>query len=197
MAVAAAAGADWFARANAAAVALVAEAKGSTPSLGIRLLADLRNIFGERDAMATDEIIKSLCALDESPWGDIRGKAIDARGISHRLGAYGIKSKNVRIGNHVPKGYARADLWDAWQRYLGVSPLGDATCATPATNPAAVAPVAHVAHPVGEAPSSDAAQSLVHIEAVRRNWSDDERAAWLADAITNPDAVIESLRDAA
>lgn len=156
LAVADVAGGTWPKRARAAAVALVAESKGSTPSLGVRLLGDLRTVFGDCEALSTDEIIKALCLIDEAPWGDLHGKPINARGISNRLGTYGVRSKNVRIGDHVAKGYARADLWDAWQRYLGASPIASATCATDATNPsAAVADVAHVAASVGEAPSAE------------------------------------------
>ena len=47
LAIADAAGGDWPARARAAAVALVAESKASSPSLGIRLLADIRTVFGD------------------------------------------------------------------------------------------------------------------------------------------------------
>ena len=157
LAVADTAGGSWPERARSAAVALVAESKGSTPSLGVRLLSDLRTIFGDQDAISTEEIIKMLCQIEEAPWGDLRGRPINPRGISTRLGAYGIKSKNVRIGEHIAKGYARTDLWDAWQRYLGASPRGSATCATSATSPGdagqRVTDVAHVAASVAEAPS--------------------------------------------
>jgi len=159
IAIAEMAGGDWPKRARAAAVALVAESKGTTPSLGIRLLADLRQVFGASEHLSTDAIIKALCALDEAPWGDIRGKPIDARGIANRLGVYGIKSKTVRIGEHTPKGYNRDDLWDAWARYLGASPIESATSATNATNgpdrgesESFVASVADVAPPIGVAP---------------------------------------------
>lgn len=119
LAIADAAGGDWPERARVAAVALVAEARGSTPSLGIRLLADLRAVFGDRDAMATADIIEALCALDEAPWADINGgKPINARGLANRLKPYGISSRTVRIGNDTPKGYRREDLSDAWRRYL-------------------------------------------------------------------------------
>lgn len=135
LAIADAAGGDWPTRARVAAVALVADSKGSTPSLGVRLLADLKEVFGEREAMGTEEIIKSLCVLDEAPWSDLRGKPIDARGIANRLREYGIKSKNVRLGpNYTPKGYSRDDLHDAWTRYLSVPPQGSATSATSATD---------------------------------------------------------------
>lgn len=166
LSVADAAGGDWPARARNAAVLLVAESKGTTPSLGVRLLADLRNVFGDHDHMSTDAIIKALCLLDESPWGDIRGKPIDARGIANRLNQYGVKSKQVRIGDHTFKGYCRADLWDAWQRYLvGPSPMGGETNETQETNPgesgptaSSVANVSHVSLAIREAPMADTDQ---------------------------------------
>lgn len=40
------------------------------------------------------------------------------------------------------------------------------------------------------------AQTLVHIEAVRRLWTAAERDAWLADADDDPAAVIDALRAA-
>lgn len=166
IAIADMAGGEWPKRARAAGVALVAESNGTTPSLGIRLLADLRQVFGDNQHLSTDAIIKALCALDEAPWGDIRGKPIDARGIANRLGVYGIKSKTVRIDSeHTPKGYNRDDLWDAWQRYLGASPLESATSATKATNgrdrgesESFVASVADVAPPIGVAPTHAAVE---------------------------------------
>jgi Protein of unknown function (DUF3631) len=47
IAIADAVGGDWPPRARVAAVTLVAASKEIEPSLGIRLLADLRTIFGE------------------------------------------------------------------------------------------------------------------------------------------------------
>lgn len=145
LALADAAGGEWPRRARAAAVALVAESKKSTPSLGIRLLSDMRQIFRGREYMGTDEIIKELCALDEAPWADLRGKPIDARGLAVRLHQYGIKSKNVRTDGKVVKGYAREDLWDAWQRYLTAPPKESATSATSARADSQADPVSHVA----------------------------------------------------
>lgn len=134
IAIADAAGGDWPERSRVAAVALVADAKGSAPSLGIRLLGDIREVFGEREQLSTEVIITALCALDEAPWGDIHGKPIDARGLANRLGVYGIKPKTIRTDStHTPKGYHRADMEDAFKRYLGASPKESATSATSAT----------------------------------------------------------------
>lgn len=140
LAVADAAGGDWPQRARVAAVALVADSKESTPSLGIRLLADLRDIYSSSNFMSTEKIptetlLAALIAVPESPWGDLRGKPLDARGLARMLGKYSVKSKNMRSddGKTVLKGYDRADLADAWSRYLGASPKESATSATNAT----------------------------------------------------------------
>lgn len=137
LSVADAAGGEWPTVARVAAVALVADAKVATPSLGIRLLADLKAVFGDQKAIPTDDLIKVLIDLDESPWGDLRGKPLNPRRLANLLRPYGITSGSVRIGDKTPKGYTRESLWDAWVRYL---PLGDppkksATSATPATDP--------------------------------------------------------------
>jgi hypothetical protein len=134
LAVADAAGGDWPERARVAAVALVAESKDHTPSLGVRLLADLRTVFGDSDVMSTAAILKALHALDEAPWATlVKGEPLNALGLAQRLRPYGVKSKTVRIGTETPKGYKRADLADAWARYLPLPPTESATAATSAT----------------------------------------------------------------
>lgn len=118
LAIADEAGSRWPASARVAAVTLVTDSKAGTPSLGVKLLSDLRSIFGSEDQMRTDVILERLCALEESPWGDLRGKPIDSRGLSNRLKKYDIKPKTIRVGMGTAKGYTRESLHDAWQRYL-------------------------------------------------------------------------------
>lgn len=113
-----AAGGDWPERSRAAALYLVAEAKESTPSLGVRLLADLRGVFGDHKAMSTEDILAALHGLDESQWNDLRGNPLDARGLANRLRPYGVSSTKVRIGSDSVRGYRREYLHDAWTRYL-------------------------------------------------------------------------------
>src|SRR5262245_52982357 len=127
-------GREWPALARDAAVALVTESKEREPSLGIKLLADLRTVFGDMEHLPTALILKALCALDEAPWNDIKGKPLNDRGLAKRLRQYGVKSKNVVVGATRPKGYSRADLHDAWVRYLPPSPDKSATSATKATD---------------------------------------------------------------
>jgi hypothetical protein len=118
LAVAEAAGGGWPERARVTAVTLVTAAMVATPSLGIRLLADLRIVFGEQETMFTRDIIKALCELEEAPWADMKGKPIDARRLARYLDAYGVARKLVRIGGQVGKGYTRESLYDPWARYL-------------------------------------------------------------------------------
>ena len=140
IAVADNAGGDWPVRARAAAVALVAESKESTPSLGIRLLADLRTVFADRDGVSTSDIVAALQELPEAPWAElVAGKPINARGLSKRLAAYGVKPKVLRVGTGTARGYARVDLVDAWTRYLPSPPpmesVTSVTSVTPGPEP--------------------------------------------------------------
>ncbi len=140
--VADAAGGEWPLRARAAAVELVRGSKDSTPSLGVQLLADLARIFAEAstDQLSTQVVLNGLHALEESPWGDLRGKALDARGLSRRLSNYGVKPVQIWMDGKNTRGYRSTDLLDPCQRYcaadvaetlaglapslLGVNPLG-------------------------------------------------------------------------
>ena len=130
LAVADIAGGDWPNRARHAALGLVAIAREIEPSLNIRLLADLRTVFGNEEALATKTILAKLSELEDAPWSDLKGKPISDSQLARRLRNYGVKSKNVRIGSNVLKGYERADLHDVWRRY--VPPLAEepATAAT-------------------------------------------------------------------
>jgi len=131
IAVADAVGGEWPERARRASVALVAASKDAEPSLGIKLLSDLRQVFGENDELPSKIIIKALCEIEEAPWGDLRGKPLDERGLAHRLRQYGVRSKTIRIGPATPKGYIRADLVEHWSRYLPLPPATSATSKTP------------------------------------------------------------------
>jgi hypothetical protein len=155
LAVADAAGGDWPKRARAACIELTAVAETGAASLGIRLLGDLAQVFGDDDQLSTTIILDRLIDLDEAPWGDLYGKALDARGLARRLGAYQVKSTNIRDGASVMKGYRTSDLHDSWARYAPGSRTA-ATAATAATGQVAdlfeVADSEAVADPAATAP---------------------------------------------
>jgi Protein of unknown function (DUF3631) len=129
--VADAAGGHWPCSARDAAVALVAGAQDREASLGVRLLTDCKIVFGVDGKLPTKTLLHGLIALEESPWGDIRGKPLDERGLANRLRQYSIRSRNLQIGEHRPKGYHREDFADAWKRYAPPPADKSATAATP------------------------------------------------------------------
>src|SRR5262249_35840635 len=133
IAIADAVGGEWPKLARDAAVTLVTEAKEREPSLGVRLLADLRVIFGDAEAMSSKFILDALHKLEEAPWGDLKGKPLNERGLANRLRQYGVKSKTVRLGTPI-KGYTRDDLHDAWVRYLSLYPATNVKSVTSVTS---------------------------------------------------------------
>jgi hypothetical protein len=115
--------------------ALIKEAHDVEPSLGIRLLTDLKTVFGDADQMATVAILNALYAMPEAPWNDLHGKPINERGLATRLRQYGIKPKVIRVGGTTPRGYSRQDFHDPWLAYLPpLAPGGSATSATTETS---------------------------------------------------------------
>lgn len=87
-------------------------------SLGVRLLGDLKKVFGDEDVMSTESILQSLHNIDESPWADLKGKPLNARGLAHLLRQYDVTSKQIPLGSTTCKGYGRQDLHDSWSRYI-------------------------------------------------------------------------------
>jgi len=120
--VADAAGGHWPTAARMAAVALSSSDEGKS-SHGVVLLRDLQTVFGDKSKMSTQDILVGLCALPESRWNDFHGhdSAITDRDLSRLLRPYGIRSKDVWMGDRSAKGYTADDLRDAWERYVDPS----------------------------------------------------------------------------
>lgn len=148
IAVADAVGGDWPQRARMAAVALVTAGQDAEASLGVRLLADTRIVFGDAAEMPTECILKALHEIEEAPWADLRGKPLDSRGLAKWLRQFGVASKVKWFGATQARGYERSDLADAWARYLPPQSDGSVTSVTTVTEPRglAVTPVTDVTH---------------------------------------------------
>jgi hypothetical protein len=154
IAVANMAGGDWPVRAHVAAVAFVAASKEGETSLGVRLLADIKVVFGTADQMATAALLCALHELPEAPWNDIKGRPIDDRRLARQLRQYGIKSGLLSVGaERSLRGYLRADFVDAWQRYFPSPPPDKSATSATEGDVAAVADVAHLA--AAHAPDPD------------------------------------------
>ncbi|WP_329218965.1 DUF3631 domain-containing protein [Streptomyces microflavus] len=139
LAVADAAGGTWPERARQACVDLVtAVNEDDRASLGVKLLTDLRDhIFPGEVTVSTVEILHLLNGLEESPWGDLDGRPLNARTLSKTLKEYvtakskPISPRPLRIGGQIVKGYHRDDLTDAWNRYCPPPPESSVTSVTP------------------------------------------------------------------
>lgn len=106
LAIAELASARWLEKARTAAVEINAERAAADPSLGVQLFRDLHAIFEaqDEDNVASAVLVEKLCELEESPWGDLRGKPLDARGLARRLRAFEVRPHTVRIGERTAKG---------------------------------------------------------------------------------------------
>jgi hypothetical protein len=118
LAIADAAGGPWPKRARDAAVTLVTLSRESAASLGVQLLADMKEVFGAEPGMFTKTLLTALHEKAEAPWSDLRGKPLNQRKLATLLKKYGVKPKSVRIGDVTAKGYRAEDLHDPWKRYL-------------------------------------------------------------------------------
>lgn len=124
LAIADAAGGSWPVRARQAAVALsgVVDDDGDA---GVLVLGDLRDLYGQRgvDRMPSAEIVQALGQMEERPWPEWRrGQPITVRQLAGLLRPYGVSPTQYRIGPDRARGYDRADLEDAWTRYLPQAP---------------------------------------------------------------------------
>ncbi|MDQ3762436.1 MAG: DUF3631 domain-containing protein [Actinomycetota bacterium] len=165
LAIADTAGSHWPETARNACRHFVLDTGPQMTSTGIRLLADLRELFcrADTDRMTTADLIAALCGLEDAPWADLHGKPLDSRRLSKELARYGIKPKNLRLPTGaVTKGY-RIDgedgLADVWSRYLPAA----ATPATPAT--AQLSPISETSA-VADLSATAATESASHVAAV-------------------------------
>ena len=81
LALAAEAGGDWPGLARLAAIAPSGD-EVLELSTGMRLLADIREVFGERDHLLTSDLLQALHEMDEAPWGRVAWQAADGSRIS-------------------------------------------------------------------------------------------------------------------
>jgi putative DNA primase/helicase len=130
------AGGHWFDTATQTAKTLSGDDTAS-PTIGAELLADIKEIFDSRSdgRIRTEDLIKELCADSEKPWGSYnKGNAIRPRQVASRLKAFGILSKNLRIGSSVAKGYEKSQFEEAFLRYIPLPPSESATRLQPSSD---------------------------------------------------------------
>ena len=132
-AVADLAGGTWPKRARRAALVLSEARTAEEATVGERLLADLRTVFGTEDKMHTETVLDGLRKIPEAPWADWYGRLFLARDLAKLLRPWGIRSADVKIGGTTRKGYKREQFHEQWTRFLPPEDGGSATSATSAT----------------------------------------------------------------
>lgn len=116
------AGGAWPGRSRRAARLLAGEEAGGDASIHIDLLSDLRDFFNDTqcDRAFSRHLLEYLYDREDQPWGEWgrTGKPLSAHGLARLLKPFGIRPKQIRIGETTKKGYFRRDFLDAFSRYL-------------------------------------------------------------------------------
>jgi len=138
LAIADLAGGDWPHALRSALSELCTKAQTSDGSIGVQLLADIRQIFDARgiDRISSTELAAALCEIETSPWSEwSKGKPLSAGKLARLLVPFDVAPHNVRVGSAVLRGYETDDFQDAWSRYLPPACAQDASeSATAATS---------------------------------------------------------------
>jgi uncharacterized protein DUF3631 len=114
-------GGDWPQRGRAALVALLTGEAAEDQSVGVRLLATIREVFDQQcqTRLATADLINAVCEVDPQ-WLDFSyGRPLGAAALARVLKRYGISAQRLRFadGRNL-RGYERDAFEDAWDRYL-------------------------------------------------------------------------------
>ncbi len=131
-AIAEMAGEGWPKRAHRAALNLSTQDVRNSDSIGVRLLADIRQVFEAEgvERLSTSELVQKLMDIPESPWIEWRG-ASPPRELAKQLRPFGVSSRTIRLENGTPKGYMKDDFVELWSRYLSPLPKSETSATTP------------------------------------------------------------------
>ncbi|WP_346779212.1 DUF3631 domain-containing protein [Burkholderia sp. Ac-20365] len=120
---------EWPVLARAAALKLSGNPELSQ-SAGAELLADIKAIFDAKCVrrLSITDLLRALLSDEEKPWATWNhGKPLSPRQLGKKLSEYGVRSKAIRIGYEVQKGYERDQFADAFSRYLSDAPSAAVT----------------------------------------------------------------------
>lgn len=122
LAIADLAGGNWPDLARDAARHMAGAEDGDDGSVATLLLRDIRELFTERevDVLSSSTVADVLGKMEDRPWPEWgrSQKPITATALARKLKPFGIKPVQVRQGKTVSRSYKRADMEDAFRRYL-------------------------------------------------------------------------------
>ena len=123
------AGGEWPEKARAALVGLAGAASEDEvgDSSGVALLRDLVTAFerlGSPKHAASEILVRELRETEGAPWAKLdHGEGLDQTGIARLLRPFQVRSRNVKTADdRVRRGYRRADILDAAERYVPAVP---------------------------------------------------------------------------
>jgi len=127
-------GGAWPSLARESAKILSCNATEDEDGPGVRLLADIRTLFSERDSdrLESQQIVSALHEMEDRPWPEYgrQRKPVSATGIARLLKKFGIKPSTHRFDSSLAKGYLKSDFEDAFLRYLPDSNVRAVTAVT-------------------------------------------------------------------
>ena len=84
----------------------------------MRLLTDIREVFGSEGHLTTADLLRRLHDLEDAPWEDWYGKPLTGRGLAKLLSPYRVAPMKRRLDGGQSRGYFRSEFEDAWSRYV-------------------------------------------------------------------------------
>jgi hypothetical protein len=120
VAIADAAGGTWPGRARRSAQKLAGEhdAAAVEASLGVKLLADISEVF-DGESMFSADLVAKLIGIPDAPWASF---GLDERGLARRLAPYGVRPDRLRDSGDRRRGYHLVQLEEVFSRYLPRDP---------------------------------------------------------------------------
>jgi hypothetical protein len=113
------AGGRWPELAREAALGLTARAQEHNPIGSLLLDIYLTFATSDKERLFSRELVSGLGGFGQRPWVDLlRGKPLTEVWLSQQLRPYGIKSRTIRIGEQVAKGYLKEDCMETFRRYI-------------------------------------------------------------------------------
>jgi hypothetical protein len=151
-------GGDWPQRSRRAARALSGRTGVDDASPAVRLLADIRRAFLERQAgaLSTASLLGVLHGIEESPWAEwSRGKPLSPTGLARLLKPINVRPEQLWIDGENVRGYEDGPAFrEAEERYTAAPlPHTDDSAARPARTGSGSG-IGDVFNPLDEGPPS-------------------------------------------
>lgn len=127
-------GGDWPNLALTALHQIESTRQSDDDGIGPMILADIRQAYEQSNLikMYSEELVQALVDLEERPWCEWKnGQPMTKNSLARLLKPYDIKSKYLRSGTGVKRGYDLEQFQDAFSRYLPKTPFSTVTTLQP------------------------------------------------------------------